>query len=85
MKDPIVIDETPITETTFKNQGWEKKTETMGDEEYEYWILPLPKDNPDEEAVCLISSANDEYEELLLEKGHYVVELLNLGDRKSVV
>jgi len=79
MKEPIEIDETPITKTTFKNQGWEKKVETMDGEEYEYWILPLPKDNPDEDAVCLISSANDESEELMLQKGQYVIELLNMG------
>lgn len=79
MKNPIEIDETPITETTFKAQGWEKKTETMDDEEYTYWILPLPKDNPDEDAVYLISSADDEWDELALPKGQFVVELFNLN------
>lgn len=70
----------PITEETFKRQGWEKITEKEDDDSdeldtYSYWILPLPKDNPDEECPFLISCADDEYAQLGLNKGEYVVEI----------
>jgi len=75
----------PITEKTFQRQGWEKITEMSndfdGDDEpesddmYSYWVLYLPKDNPNEDAPFLISSADDEYKELGLNKGEYVVEI----------
>jgi len=70
----------PITEETFERQGWEKITETEdGDEEgldsYTYWMLPLPKDNPDDECPYLISSADDEYLQLGINKGEYIVEV----------
>lgn len=77
---PLAIDDTPITISTFKSQGWERMDDTDPDGvKYHYWILPLPKDNPDETAVCLISSAHDEWEELGIPKGHYVVELEDLN------
>lgn len=75
---PIAVPETPITKTTFELQGWERKVKTENGEKIHYWILPLPKDNPDEEAPVLISSASDEYSELDLQKGRYVVELYDL-------
>jgi hypothetical protein len=71
----------PITEETFERQGWEKITEheegSEGDDSntFTYWILPLPKDNPDEECAVLISSAEDDYKELGLKKGEFVVEI----------
>ena len=71
----------PITEETFERQGWEKITETDDDDEieerdsYSYWILPLPNDNPNEECPFLISSADDEYKQLGLSKGEYIVEI----------
>lgn len=73
----------PITEKTFERQGWEKITETDdeydGDDEsgdsYSYWVLPLPKDNPNEECPFLVSSADDEYKNLGLNKGEYIVEI----------
>jgi hypothetical protein len=76
---PIIVDETPITTTTFKTQGWEKNTETQDGIKFSYWTLVLPKDNPDEDAICMISSANDEWDELGIPKGHYVVEIENLN------
>lgn len=72
---PIAIDETPITISTFKSQGWEKQTTIECGEKYHHWTLNLPKDNPDENTAQLISSANDEWKELGIKKGHYVVEL----------
>lgn len=69
----------PITEKTFERQGWEKVTETDNESEepetYSYYILPLPKDNPDENCPVLISTADDEWKEVGLEKGEYGVEI----------
>ena len=74
---------TPITEDTFERQGWEMIVEKEeGDngelEEYYYWILPLPKDNPDSDSVCLVSSANDESKELGIMEGEYMIEVEGL-------
>lgn len=75
----------PITKNTFERQGWEKNTETDGEDEegnpltFTYYTLPLPKDNPDERAPCLISCADDEQEELGLEKDEFVVEIHELN------
>ena len=72
---------TPITEETFERQGWEMIVESevnieSGElEEFYYFVLPLPKDNPDENAAVLMSSANDDYETLSIEKGEYMVEI----------
>lgn len=75
----------PITKNTFERQEWEKNTETDGEDEegnpltYTYYTLPLPKDNPDAGAPCLISCADDEQEELGLEKDEFVVEIHELN------
>jgi hypothetical protein len=75
----------PITKNTFERQEWEKRTEVDGEDEegnpitYTYYMLPLPKDNPDESAPCLISCADDEQEELGLKKDEFVVEVFELN------
>lgn len=74
---------TPITEETFERQGWEKydDVDDTGDRFY-YFVLPLPKDNPDDNCPVLISSANDESKDYGLEDGEYTIEidgLLGLG------
>ena len=71
---------TPITEETFERQGWvmmvdKEEGDDRDSEEYYYWILPLPKDNPDENAPVLISSCNDDYQDLGIKKGEYMVEM----------
>ena len=71
---------TPITEETFERPGWEMHVEKEEDEngemeEYYYWTLPLPKDNPDQEAPNLVSSCNDDYKDLRIKKGEYYVEI----------
>ena len=72
----------PITKKTFIRQGWEENTEEEVDEsgetiKFTYWILPLPKDNPETECAQLVSSADDEWNEYPnLKKGEYCVELL---------
>lgn len=70
---------TPITEQTFKRQKWERYDEVEvtedGTTKYHYYMLPLPKDNPDDNGPILVSSADDEWEELGLKKGEYYVEV----------
>lgn len=71
---------TPITEETFERQGWEMVVEKDegpdGEvEEYYYFFLQLPKDNPDEYAPVLMSSANDDYKTLSIQEGEYMVEI----------
>ena len=74
---------TPITEQTFERQGWEmnvfeEETTEGGMQEFYYFTLPLPKDNPSEECPVLVSSANDDYLEFdFLKKGEYLVEIEN--------
>jgi hypothetical protein len=71
----------PITKETFERQEWERHIETDGyDEEgnpitYTYYTLPLPKDNPEDECGTLISSADDDWEELKIKKGEFFVEI----------
>ena len=75
----------PITKSKFERQEWEEHTDTDGEDEegnpitYTYYILPLPKDNPDKNAPTLISCADDEQEELGLEKDEFVVEIHELN------
>lgn len=71
---------TPITEETFERQGWEmnvaKEENDLGEMEEYYWFtLTLPKDNPDQEAPNLVSSCNDDYKDLRIKKGEYYVEI----------
>jgi len=72
---------TPITEETFERQGWEMIVENSVNEEngeleeYYYFILPLPKDTPEQSAPVLMSSANDDWETLNINKGEYMVEV----------
>lgn len=72
---------TPITEDTFERQGWEMvvesevNSETGELEEFYYFVLPIPKDTPDETAPVLISSANDDWETLGINEGEYFTEL----------
>ena len=75
---------TPITEETFERQNWEMvvEKEESGDynesEEFYYFRLPLPNDNPDLKSPNLISSCNDDYADLNIKKGEYFVEVENL-------
>jgi len=82
LKEVLEFPVTPITEKTFERQGWEKHIERdeKSGESYYYWILyytlPIPKDNPEEDCVQLISSANDEWDDFdNLKKGEFVVEI----------
>lgn len=84
MKNFIEFPMLPITEKTFERQGWEKNIESELDKEgesqqYIFYTLPLPKDNPDENAPMLISNADDEHEELKLPKGEFYVEIADMN------
>jgi len=69
---------TPITEETFERQNWEMNVESEHGEEYYYFTLPLPRDNPDKKAPTLVSSCNDDYADLNIKKGHFFVEIENM-------
>ena len=45
MKGPVQIPQTPITEETFKKQGWTKEFEDDEKGDEYYYTLNLPKNN----------------------------------------
>ena len=58
---PIKLRGTPITEETFKKQGWTKETEEdMKGNEYSFWICALPKNSKDPYTPCFISSPTNQ-------------------------
>tara|TARA_A200000159_G_scaffold108529_1_gene101362 strand:- start:312 stop:638 length:327 start_codon:yes stop_codon:yes gene_type:complete len=75
---------TPITKETFERQGWNKKIESSEEtedgevEEFYYYELVLPKDNPDPEAPIMVSSYNDDYRDLKIKKGEFYTEIHEL-------
>ena len=76
---PATIHPTPITEETFKKQGWTKESEEdLSGKEYHYWILPLPKKSRDPYGPCLISSTSNQSIKGL-EEGEFVVEINDFG------
>ena len=76
---PIKIHSTPITEETFKKQGWTKESdEDMKGNAITYWILTLPKNSKDPYSPCMISSFSNQKLKGLKE-GEYVVELNDFG------
>lgn len=70
---------TPITEATFKKYDWERVEDVDEDTNYYFWILPLPVDNPDEDAPTLISCANDEWEMIGIPEGTYTIEIEDMN------
>ena len=76
-----VIDDlgTPITKKTFKHQNWIQCTDVVNDVDIEYWILPIPIDNPDDMATYLISSLEDDAVVLELDSGEFIVEMFGLN------
>ena len=45
MKGPVQIPQTPITEETFKKQGWTKEFEDDEKGDEYYYTINLPKNN----------------------------------------
>ena len=78
MKEPINIPQTPITEETFKKQGWTKEQENNEMEEIYQFVLHLPKESKDPYGLCLVSTSNKD-KIRGIEKGCYVVQLLDCG------
>ena len=76
---PIKIHSTPITEETFKKQGWTREEEEdIKGNTFTYWILSLPKGSKDPYAPCFISNTSNQKLKGL-EEGEYVVELNDFG------
>ena len=84
---------TPITEETFKRQGWQKyhdneelfsdeKEETQEESESGYfYILPIPKGRRDPHTPMFVSNLNNEYgalKDLGLKPGQYFVEIMDM-------
>tara|TARA_B100000029_G_scaffold329024_1_gene321341 strand:- start:2093 stop:2404 length:312 start_codon:yes stop_codon:yes gene_type:complete len=78
MREPINIPQTPITEETFKKQGWRKEHDDNEMEEIYQYVLPLPKESKDPYGLSLISTSNKD-KIRGIEKGCYVVQLLDCG------
>jgi hypothetical protein len=88
-KKEIKLPLTPITEKTFKRQGWKKISSGDGfdDEspddsgEHYYFTLPIPKDRDDEFATTFVSNATDELiilRDIGLKPGQYFIELMDM-------
>lgn len=56
---PVRLPQTPITDETFKRQGWRKEVDDENPKEEVYqWILSLPKESRDPYSLQLISTTN---------------------------
>lgn len=79
MKGPVSFPQTPITEETFKKQGWKKEFDSDDEREELYqYTLPLPKDTRDPFALQLISTTNKD-KIRGIDDGCYLVQLLDCG------
>ena len=59
MKGPVQFPQTPITEETFKKQGWKKEYDSDNEMEEVYqYTLNLPKQSRDPYGLQLISTTN---------------------------
>ncbi len=77
---------TPITEETFKRQGWDRHdlsdmfgTDASGD--HHFFTLPLPKERKDMYAPCLVSSSTDQLDllkEIGLKPNQFFVEIMEM-------
>ena len=76
MKEPINIPQTPITEETFKKQGWTKEHENNEMEEIYQYTLNLPKESRDPYGLQLISTTNKDNIRGI-ENGCFFVQLLD--------
>jgi len=84
----IRLNMTPITEQTFKRQGWTKVSvgdglssgEDENAEDY-YFTLALPKNRDDDFAPMFVSNATDEgllLKELGLKPGQFFIEIMDM-------
>ena len=80
MKGPVQIPQTPITEETFKKQGWTKEFEDDEKGDEYYYTINLPKNNKNPYGLQLISTSNTETLEGINQmEGQYFVQLLDCG------
>ena len=85
----IKLNMTPITENTFKRQGWNKISvgddEAMedadsGSDDY-YFSIALPKDRDDEFAPMFVSNSTNEgnlIKEIGLKPGQFFIEIMDM-------
>jgi hypothetical protein len=75
----ITMPQTPITDHSFKRWNAIKIEESDGENNYYYWIIPLP--NGDElktiNRPTLVSIASDEWKAMELNEGEYLVTLFD--------
>ena len=77
---------TPITEETFKRQGWERHDmsdvlEGKDDVKSYFYTLPLPKNRKDAYAPTLISNSTNQVDllkEIGLKPNHFFIEVMNM-------
>ena len=86
----IKLPMTPITESTFKRQGWRKinvngiefeDEENKESNEPYYFSIALPKDRDDEFAPMLVSNISDEgilIKDIGLKPGQYFIEIMDM-------
>lgn len=89
----IKLSMTPITEETFKRQGWVKyndNEEMFLDEDHKpsddkdipyFFVLPIPKDRKDPHTPMFVSNMNNEYgalKDLGLKPGQYFIEIMDM-------
>jgi hypothetical protein len=82
---------TPLTDETFRRQGWKKYKFDFGEDSHEetnevsdndeyYYLLPIPKTNTDPYGLYLISTTNRDYEyikDLGLFPGTFAVHIMD--------
>ena len=85
----IKLNMTPITEDTFKRQGWNKISvgddEAMEDTDTDsgdyYFSIALPKDRDDEFAPMFVSNSTNEgnlIKEIGLKPGQFFIEIMDM-------
>jgi hypothetical protein len=73
----ITMPQSPITDHSFKKWGAIRVEESDGESEYYYWIIPIPKleEFDVSERPTLISTANDEWKNMEIKEGEYLISL----------
>lgn len=83
MKDIPTLPHTPITDSTFIRQKWQKVEYDLTDNDKSsyFWLLSLPKHQKTKYSIYLTSSLSSDVEslaELGLVPGQYFVEILDM-------
>jgi len=75
----IKVGLTPITEDKLLEVGFEKVIEKDREEGEHHFVIRLPKDSPDPHCMCLVTSYSNEWKELKLKEGEFIVEMYDTG------